>query len=45
LTFSKQQSTSHQPIKTTTTTIKAQQIGIYDQFITINNPKQSKKGK
>jgi hypothetical protein len=44
LTFLKQQSTSHQPIKKTTT-IKAQQIGIYDQFITINNPKQSKQGK
>ncbi len=25
-------------------TIKAQQIRIYGQFITINNPKQSKKG-
>jgi len=29
--------------KNKTTTIKAQQIGIYDQFITINNPKQSKR--
>jgi hypothetical protein len=32
-------------MKTKKTTIKAQQIGIYNQFITINNPKQSKKGK